>query len=277
MSQQSTSTPQTDPKSWPWRKAQILAKGEAIATSLRSGVSADTPVPNLEWNVGRLGAHIVAVPQMYLKAQDGGITFPDFDKVDEFSDGTAADVGTTDPLELADLLVPQLQAFLDMLGDDGDAPAKFYQHDLTAQQAGGVVLSELLAHHLDLIGATGQPRSVGKISGEQARAAFAGLFPASQFVVDAEVARKCNGVIHIHLTGSDGGDHWTTTISGDTAINTPGKPDKADFHTRAEPVALLLVSLGRANPVKALLTGQIIGYGRKPLLGFRSQNLFHDL
>ncbi len=266
-----------DPKSWPWLQAQILAKGAAIAESLRSGVGATDPVPNLDWNVGRLGAHIVSIPQMYLQAQSGDLTFPDIDKVDEFSDGTAAAVGTTEPHELADLLVPELQTFLAMLGDDGESPAKFYQWDLTAQQAGGVVLSELLVHHLDLIGATGEPRSVARITGDQARAAFAGLFPASQHVVNPEVARTCNGVIHIHLTGSHGGDHWTTTIAGDTAVNTPGKPAKADFHTRAEPVSLLLTSLGRTSQAKALLTGQIIGYGRKPLIGFRSQNLFHDI
>lgn len=266
-----------DPKSWPWLQDQLLEKGKAIARSLRSGVEATHPVPNLDWSVGRLGAHIVSIPQMYLEAQDSALALPDFDKVDEFSDGTAAAVGTTDPNELADILVPEIQKLIDRFGDDADALVKWYQHDITALQAGGVVLSELLAHHIDLVGATGEQPRDAAVTGDQARAAFAGLFPASRHVVNPEVARKCQGVIHIHLTGSDGGDHWTTTISGDRAVNTLGKPDKADFHTRAEPVSLLLVSLGRANPVKALLTGQIIGYGRNPLLGFRSQNLFHQL
>ncbi len=267
-----------DPKSWPWLQAELLAKGAAIATSLRSGVAATDPVPNLEWNVGRLGAHIVSLAQFYEKAQNERLELPDFSQpssVEEFSAATSADVGTTDPQELADMLVPELQKFIDRLGKDGDAPAKWYQHDLTVQQIGGVVLSELLVHHIDLVGATGEPKAVVKVTGDQARAAFRGLFVASGYLVNPKVARKCTGTIHIHLTGSDGGDHWTTTIANGGAVTTPGRPDDADFHTRAEPVALLLTSLGRSSQVVALLTGQIIGYGRKPLLALRSQNLFY--
>ena len=216
----------------------------------------------------------MSIPLIHGKAQESHLPFPDFDKIDEFSDENADLVGTTDPEELADRLVPELQKYLDRLGDDGDALAKFYQHDATAIQVMGVAFSELLAHHIDLIGATGEPAGTAKITGDQARAAMNGLFPVSQYFVDPKVARKCQGVIHIHLTGSDGGDHWTTTISGDTAVASSGKPESADFHTRAEPTALFLTSLGRKSQALALLTGQIIGYGRKPLLGLRSQNLF---
>ncbi len=267
-------------KSWSWLQAELLAKGEAITKSLRSGVAATDPVPNLEWNVGRLGAHIVSLAQFYAKAQDEHLELPDFSRpaaVEEFSAGTSADVGTTDPQELADMLVPELQKFLDRLGTDGNAPAMWYQHESTVLQVGGVVLSELLAHHLDLIGATGEPKSVAEVTSDQARAAFRGLFAVSTHVVNPKVARKCTGTIHIHLTGSDGGDHWTTTIANGGAVTTPGRPDDADFHTRAEPVALLLTSLGRSSQAIALLTGQIIGFGRKPLLGLRSQNLFYTV
>ncbi len=266
-----------DPKSMAWLQDEILQKGAAIAESLRTGVGSGSAVPNLAWDVGRLGAHIVSIPLIHGKAQDSHLPFPDVGEIDAFSDANAAEVGSTDPGELADLLVPKLQTYLDRLGDDPEASAKFYEHDANVREVAGTAYSELLLHHVDLIGATHEPASKAKISGEQARAAFRGLFPLSRHFVNTEVARKCQGVIHIHLTGSDGGDHWTTTVSGDAAVTTPGKPDKADFHTRAEPSALLRASLGRGNQVMALLTGQIIGYGRNPMLGYRSQNLFLDV
>lgn len=268
----------TDPLSWEWVQAELRAKGEAIAVSLRTGVDAAASVPNLDWNVGRLGAHIIAVVQTYRRAQDAVIELPDVTdatSIPKFSNATADAVGTTDPNELADLVVPEIESLIERLGPDGDAPAKWYQHDMTVREAGGVVLSELLAHHIDLVGATGEPKSVAKVSNEQARAAFRGLFAASAHLVNSEVARKCEGVLHIHLPGPDGGDHWTTTIADGGVLTTPGRPDDADFHTRAEASTLLLVSVGRSSRAIAMLTGQIIGFGRKPLLAWRAQNLFY--
>ena len=157
---------EVDPKSWEWLQAQLVAKAEAIATSLRTGVSASDPVPNLDWNVGRLGAHIVAIPQIYLRAQDERFELPDPTSprtVEEFSNRTAAAVGTTDSNALADLLVLAVEAMIERLGPDGHAVAKWYQHDVTVLEAGGVVLSELLAHHIDLVGATGEPKQVAKV------------------------------------------------------------------------------------------------------------------
>ena len=145
---------QPESMSWGWLKNELAEKVEAIATSLRSGVAASSPVPNLDWNVGRLGAHLVAIPQLLLRAQDNRVELPDPSNpatVNEFSDRTAADVGTTDPLELADLLPAAMDQLLARLGDDGEAMVKWYQHDLTARELGGVVLSELMAHHIDLV------------------------------------------------------------------------------------------------------------------------------
>ena len=134
-----------------------------------------------------------------------------------------------------------------------------------------------LGAHIDLTGATDEPPLTAKVSGDQARACFRGLFEVSRHFVNVNVARTCQGVIHIHRTGVDGGDHYTTTLSGDTAITSVGKPERADFHTRAEPQWLLKTSLGRSSSVIAVLTGQILGYGRDPLLGLRSQKLFHQV
>ena len=267
-------------RTWAWLQDELRAKAEAIAVSLRSGVLASDPVPGLDWNVGRLGAHMVAIPQFHLRAQDVFVGLPDVSNpaaVNQFSEQTAADVGTSDPDELASILPTAIEQLIARLGDDGSTTAKWYEHDMTVLELGGVVLSELLLHHHDLARATAQERGVAKITNEQAQAAFRGLFAASPHVVNPHVARECQGVIHIFLTGSGGGEHWTTTISGETAITTPGNPPVADFHTMANPVELLLVTQGRGHEVKALLTGQIVGIGRKPKLGLKSRNLYYSL
>lgn len=262
---------------WQWVRREMLAKGEAIATSLRSGVTESSTVPNLDWNVGRLAAHIVSIPQMYNRMQVSGVALPDPANpaaVQVFSDENAAMTGSTDPAALGAMLVPEIEALHDLLGDDGDAPAQWYQHELTARQVGGIAMSELLLHHVDLTGATGENRAVSRITSDQACAAFEGLFPGSVEVVNKEVARTCEGVIHIQLRG---GDHWTTTITNGEVSVTKGKPTRAGFHTIADPATLLLASTGRTSQVTAALTGKIIGYGRNMGLGLRSRNLFHQL
>ena len=56
-----------------------------------------------------------------------------------------------------------------------------------------------------------------------------------------------------------------------------GKPPKADLHTRADPVTLLLSSLGRISPIKASMTGKIFAYGTKPWIGVKSLKLFRQV
>ncbi len=43
-----------------------------------------------------------------------------------------------------------------------------------------------------------------------------------------------------------------------------------------DPVAFLLVGYGRISPWSAIVRGRALAYGRRPWLGFRFKELFHD-
>ncbi len=266
-----------DPNDWAWLQAELIAAGGRFAESLRrcdaAGAKPTDPVPDLDWSLGRLGAHVVSIPRIHIEAQTQRLAFPQLatDAVNAFSDERARLVGTTDLVELADLLEADMAALLETLGPDGDRTVKFYEHDHSVIGVGGIALSEVLVHHHDLSTLTGE--SV-PISRAQAIACLHGLFPMSTHFVDPAVARRCQGTVHIQLRG---GDDWAVHIQGDGAAVVRENPTGADFHNHADPVALLMVSLGRLNPVKPLLAGKLFGWGPKPWIGMRSRDLFIQL
>jgi len=81
--------------------------------------------------------------------------------------------------------------------------------------------------------------------------------------VDRERARRCDGTFHLRFRG--GGD-FTYRINDGILQVQPGRPERADCHIVADPVAFVLVSLGRMSSLRAGLLGKIIGYGRRPWL-----------
>ena len=100
-------------------------------------------------------------------------------------------------------------------------------------------LGELMFHRGDLAPLAGEKVT---ITDDQALAVIDHIFPASVAFFDKDVAKTCNSTIHIKLTGTKlrSGTEWSIRVS----------------------------------PLKALVTGKVRGYGPKPALAIRSQNLF---
>lgn len=260
-----------DSSSFEWLRAEIRSAAREFAEALRQTES-DASVPGLEWTVGELGAHVASIPGFYLGMIDGEpFVLPDDLAAIAFNNRELIEaVGTTDPFELADLVVSEFDRFLDRLGDDGDALVNWFVTRYPARCMAGAALGELLVHRADLLSVAG---TRSKITGDQARAVLSGAIPVSEHYVNTDVARRASGTYHLHVRG---GDDWTLRVSADgSALVEPGKPARADLRQSADPVALLALAYGRMSPLRAGLTGKVVAWGRKPWLAWRSRNLFH--
>ena len=63
----------------------------------------------------------------------------------------------------------------------------------------------------------------------------------------------------------------------DGVLTVNPQPEPAiDFHLAGAPVALLLLFWNRLSAQRALLSGQLVGWGRRPMLGLKLRSLMRN-
>ncbi len=242
---------------WPWLRNEVRVAAAAFADQLRAVPDDTVKVPNLEWSVRELAAHLAALPDFYRKLNDAPEPFERPDDWAEFADEVRRDQSSDDAATLADRIEAQCDALLAEFGDDGDATWNLYL-PTTVAKAGAGYLSELLIHGRDLSALTGATVTIER---QHALAIVPAMMTLSPYFIDREAARKCPGIYHL---GFRGGLHYTYRMDDGILTVDEGRPDQADCRMLADPVAFVLVAMGRMSEVRAGLTGKLIAYGRKP-------------
>ena len=250
--------PTRRPIEWSWLRAEVSNAVDAFVAQL-DGLRGTERVPNLEWTVAELGAHLASLPGLYAEQHEIGAGFVAPDDWAKFSIEVRSHISTADLGDVAALLRNNVAAFLGGI-EDPAAPRWLYGQETTDGNVAGAILVELVMHGQDLGRLTGaKPR----LTREQAEAGLPNVMAIAPSFVDAAKARAVPGVYHLGFRGN-GGD-WTYTVSPDGVLAvSEGRPDQADARMRADAAAFLLISLGRLNPYVAALKGQTIAYGRKP-------------
>jgi uncharacterized protein (TIGR03083 family) len=253
------------PMDWPQLRAEIVATTARVGDLLRA-LPGDTNLSRVGWSAAELGAHLVSLPRRYQQMAHGPRPLPP--SLSAENDREVAALPERDPAVLAGLLAHEVGVLLDVLGDDGDTPAWYFTVEHTAAGIGGILLTELLLHGLDLACAAGRQWPITRAL---AVAGLRGVMPAIVVSVSPAVAERLTGTFHVHLRG---GDDWTIHVDhGDVRV-AYGRPRSADLHLSADPVTLLLNAYGFVGPAVSALTGGIVVWGRKPWLAARFRRLF---
>ncbi len=231
---------------------------DAFAGQLRSVNNGSTPVPNLDWTVADLGAHVAALPAWWRTQHDVG---RDFERPDDFaamSDGARAHITETDPAALADLVDAEYDQHLDTVAQGGTY--NLYGRSVTAENLTALALSELVFHGRDLAAVTSAQTI--QLTRDQANAIVDATMAITPVFVDPDRARtQPDGTYHLSFRG---GKSYTWTKAGDELVIAEGKPTSADAHLNADPVTFMATSLGRMSLTRGALTGGTFTYGRKP-------------
>lgn len=251
-----------------WRQLHddVATSATRVAELLRAAPGGDAAVPDLAWTVGELGAHLVTLPRRYVRMLAGGVPFPD--SLSALNETELREIATTDPAELADLLESDTAELLTALGDEGERPVPFFAMEHTVSGVAGVLLGELLIHGIDLARLLRRPWA---IEPAQAVAITRGALPSVPHFVTPDAVARAAGVYHVRLRG---GDDWTLRASDGRLTVERSRPARADLHISAEPVTNLLVGYQRIPLWRAVLTGRIVAWGRKPWLAARFDSLF---
>ena len=246
---------------WSWLTAEVRRAATAFGNQLRTVGDSNTKVPNLDWTVAELAAHLICLPDVYRSQAglDGAFVAPD--DWAAFSIASRAHITETDTARLADQLDEVLNGWIAELDPDGGGPRLLYGQVTTGKNITAGILTELLLHGMDLAAITGATVTMTREHAVAALPAMMALVPA---FIDPAAARRCEGVYHLRFRG---GPEYAYRVDGDGHLTVAdGKPDKADVHLIADPVTFMKLSLGRTGQIKAALTGKVMAYGRKPWL-----------
>jgi hypothetical protein len=252
---------------------EVRGVGDRVAELLRGAGDGARSVAGLDWTIAELGAHLVTVARRNLRIAAGEpIAWAPGDdphaSMAAYNDAEIASLGEDSPARLADALVDANGALLEACAD-GERLLDWPGYRARAHDSLGVWLGELLVHGLDLARTCRQPWA---IRAEQAAAVFDGLVPALPVFADPRAARRATGTYGVHLRG-DG--RYEIRVDGEGAVSVArGAPGRADLHLSARPVTYLLLGYGRLQRWRALASGGVVAWGRRPWLALRFGDLF---
>ena len=241
---------------------------ERYAALLGRVPDAHAAVPGSDWTVQQVATHVLAALSDYTDSFTGVRplleTDPSAGPTNAQIRGANArrmqDIAAGDLGFLADGALTTVQRFLDgTAGRAGDEPFDWYgKAESTLGAMTGLLVGELLLHGRDIAVALDESWPIGR---PEALSALAGAFALLPAYVDTEAAR---GVRTAYEIGLRGGPTMYVTFDDAVATVSDSPVRRVDCRVNADPVAMLLVSYGRASAVGAALGGLIVAWGRRP-------------
>jgi len=249
------------PLDWETVKPVCVEAAARAANLIRAAPTPDAKVPGLDWTVAEVAAHLVSLTRRYEPfVQD--VSRPAFESMPTLNAEELAPLAGRSLNELADDLERGTDALL-ALCPSGDAPARFFDIESDCATAIALHVEELVVHGVDLARATGAPWSVSRA---EALVAIAGILQALPKFVNADATRGRHIVFEFRLRG---GPTVNMTFDNGAVAISEGKVAHADCRISADPVAMLLTSFDRSPQWRAVATGRILAFGRKPWLALQ--------
>lgn len=181
-----------------------------------------------------------------------------------------------DPRILADRLQRRGRAFLERVGPttvEDDHPWLVEGVRVPTTTLVCHLLNETIVHGYDMARADGRRWPIPRRHAALVIDGFLvpilrRLHPTT--MVDQETAAGLDAIYRIHVR--DGRDHLFVFRDGGLVVVEPDGR-RVDCHVSADPVAFLLIAWDRRNQWPAILTGQLLAWGRRPWLGPRFRSL----
>lgn len=252
-----------------------------IAALLSGAADTGIAVPGSEWTVGEAAAHLAQANELMADIAAG--------RERRHGDGTPQSLAAANALALAGfaergagplaaMIVEQAEAFLGAVADrdarEGREPAgpgeplhtPLGPMDLAT--LGSYLLTHMLGHGWDLARALRRQHMVDR---RRVELTLPFLITAMPRVLDASAAAGLSARYEIRLWG---GASFGVTFADGRPVVEARTPERPDCTILTEPVAFLLMALGRRGPWGAMARGGVLAWGRRPWLAPRFPTLF---
>ncbi|MFF8840690.1 maleylpyruvate isomerase family mycothiol-dependent enzyme [Streptomyces sp. NPDC015130] len=244
------------------------AGGRAGVAGHRGGL----PVPRSTWTVGEAAAHLAHANALmadlaagherpYGDGTPGGLA--------EANELALAAFAERDPALLAEMITEQAEGFLAAV--ERRDPADVLATPLGAMGPavlGSYLLTHMLGHGYDLALALGRPHM---LDARRVALTLPFMVTAMPRVADPAAVAGLTARFEVRLRGGPG--FGVTVADGEVRVahEPPARPDCTIL---TEPVAFLLLALGRVDPWPVIARGKALGWGRRPWLAPRFPRLF---
>jgi uncharacterized protein (TIGR03083 family) len=259
------------------RRAHVLEATqravERVIDLVRSAPDRNVRVPDSpEWTVADTFAHVVTVAPRYAKGpRQQGRWVADPRDLSDLNADEMRELGTSDPAALATALRSTTAALGEQIEGYGETQPVFRFHGgsmISADTALGILLGELLVHGRDMAKALRRP---WPIDPRQAAMVIEGVTPILPGWVDHNRARGLTATFEI--APNAGTRHLWSFTDGALTIDPVPRP-RVDVHITGDATALLLVLYRREPQWKAVATGRLLAWGRRPWLAFTLTSRF---
>jgi uncharacterized protein (TIGR03083 family) len=251
-------------------EAVTAVGGEAVV--LLADCRADTPIPGSEWTVGEAAAHLAMANEL-MAALAAGEEWP-------YGDGTPGSLAAAnavslaerperDPAVLALDIAHWAREFTLAAGPRAGAePVATPLGQMDLDTLGAYLLTHMLGHLYDIAVALGRPHPIDR---QRAGLTLPFLRAAMPWVTDPRAAAGHNACYRLKVRGLGG---FAVTFTDGVAVVSEDPPRRPDCTILTEPVAFLLIALGRCSANRALTRGKVLAWGRRPWLAPAFAGLF---
>ncbi|MGW5655277.1 maleylpyruvate isomerase family mycothiol-dependent enzyme [Streptomyces humi] len=244
-----------------------------IATVLSFARDPQIAVPRSTWTLGEAAAHLALANELMADLAEG--------RDRPYGDGTPQSLAAANAESLARFGERRTEPLAAMISEqagrcadalaaapDGPAPATPLG-PMDRSVLGSYLLTHMLGHGYDLARALGFPHM---LDAERVAWCVPFLLSVMPAVADGTAGAGLTAGYTVRLRG--GGGAFGVTVA-DGAVRVTAEPlDRPDCTIVIDPVAFLLIALGRRNPWAAMARGQVLAFGRRPWLGPRFPSLF---
>ncbi|WOX20217.1 maleylpyruvate isomerase family mycothiol-dependent enzyme [Streptomyces solicathayae] len=250
----------------------IRDTADEIAALLRDAPDTGLPVPGLTWTVGETAAHLAQANLLMAEVAAGHARTHGDGTPGSIADANSrvlAEFGERAAAPLADLIAQQAADFLTAIEErDPEEVLVTPLGPMDPATFGSYLLTHMLGHGYDLARALRTPHMIDRTRVELT---LPFMLTAMPRVVDRGAVADLSARFTVRLWG--GARFGVTVVDG--AVTVSARPvDRPDCTIFTEPVAFLLMGLGRRGPWGAVARGRVLSWGRKPWLAPRFPTLF---
>ena len=232
-----------------------------------------------EWNAGQVATHLAHAWEILpkLARREGEPVLTDLRQLDAFTVAMVrADSDSNVEAAAARVEAAAAAHLASPLGGDDPRPWLVAGISFPPSVFSCHLLNESLVHGFDIARAEGRRWDIDPRHAALAITGF--LLPVMsrldpRFAIDQRAAAGVHARYDIRLRGCA---RFSMTIDDGALHVEPGATGRADWHISADPATLFLVMWSRTTPWAGLLSGRMLGWGRKPLLGLRMTRMLRN-
>ncbi|HET7482444.1 MAG TPA: maleylpyruvate isomerase family mycothiol-dependent enzyme [Actinomycetota bacterium] len=217
------------------------------------------------WTVRDVAAHLTDVAHDQHRITRGeGSVYSTTKEIPDVNDQRLRARENKDLHALADEFETQMTSYISLLKSiEGDPIVSWAELQIPQSAVVASDIGELLVHGFDITHAEGKP---WPIDPHAAGLSLKGISPVTMHYVDKEATAGVRAVFDVRIRGQ-----WQLHFAfddGKLKIEEPSSR-RVDVHLSADPVAFMLVGYGRVSHWGPLFKGQLLSWGRKPLLALK--------